>query len=548
MRPAAEAPPRPASRRDFALGLTFVLLAFVGLVRAFAPHTVDDAWITFRYSRMWAEGHGPVFNPGEHVEGYSNFLLVALLAPIIRNAGPDAALPVAKGAGLVSALLAIVATGLLARRAAKSERWADVAGIAAAALVACTTGFSYHAMNGLETTLYACLLAWGVLGLASELDGGVMLGGLALALASIARPEAPLVCGLACGVALLVRARTAAGVAAAPALAPSWRAPATAALLVCVAVLGQLAFRRFTYDGAWLPNTLHALSSGADNRLVYVHDAFRGAFLGDLGLLLALVGWLFGGRPSRASLLPAVAGLAGGLLPLASGGDAMPAARLVVPYLPLLAITVSLGWARLLARARRGGTGVLSAVLLLSAPLGLAFQWPARAHLAEVTADETRGENRGRAALAGWLERRAAPGDAVVLADIGEVGYRCIDQRIVDVTGITDRTIGQSPGPLHDKHFDLGYVWSKQPAFVVIGFTGAPPMTDAAAPPHESSPIETRLALDPIFERDFMRALPPPDSTRHEWREVRTLSAADTLFEYVTPEHTYQLAVYRRRS
>ena len=136
MRPAAEAPPRPASRRDFALGLTFVLLAFVGLVRAFAPHTVDDAWITFRYSRMWAEGHGPVFNPGEHVEGYSNFLLVALLAPIIRNAGPDAALPVAKGAGLVSALLAIVATGLLARRAAKSERWADVAGIAAAAIPA----------------------------------------------------------------------------------------------------------------------------------------------------------------------------------------------------------------------------------------------------------------------------------------------------------------------------------------------------------------------------------------------------------------------------
>jgi len=90
-----------------------VVLAFVGLVWAFAPHTVDDAWITFRYSRQWAAGHGPWFNPGEHVEGYSNFLVVLLLTPVIRYAGPEAALPVAKGIGLASSLLAIVGASLL---------------------------------------------------------------------------------------------------------------------------------------------------------------------------------------------------------------------------------------------------------------------------------------------------------------------------------------------------------------------------------------------------------------------------------------------------
>jgi arabinofuranosyltransferase len=91
--------PRLGADRDFALGLTFVLLAFVGLVWAFAPHTVDDAWVAFRYSRQWAAGHGPYYNPGEHVEGYSNFLLVLLLTPVIRYAGPEAALPVAKAIG-----------------------------------------------------------------------------------------------------------------------------------------------------------------------------------------------------------------------------------------------------------------------------------------------------------------------------------------------------------------------------------------------------------------------------------------------------------------
>ena len=38
------------------------------------PHPIDDAYITFRYSRNLAEGLGPVWNAGDPVEGYTNFL------------------------------------------------------------------------------------------------------------------------------------------------------------------------------------------------------------------------------------------------------------------------------------------------------------------------------------------------------------------------------------------------------------------------------------------------------------------------------------------
>ena len=40
----------------------------------------DDAFISFRYARNLLEGHGLVFNPGEYVEGYSNFLWTLELA------------------------------------------------------------------------------------------------------------------------------------------------------------------------------------------------------------------------------------------------------------------------------------------------------------------------------------------------------------------------------------------------------------------------------------------------------------------------------------
>ncbi len=44
------------------------------------PKPVDDAFISFRYAKNLVEGHGLVYNPGERVEGYSNFLWVMLMA------------------------------------------------------------------------------------------------------------------------------------------------------------------------------------------------------------------------------------------------------------------------------------------------------------------------------------------------------------------------------------------------------------------------------------------------------------------------------------
>ncbi|MGB5138377.1 MAG: hypothetical protein WBP29_07570, partial [Candidatus Zixiibacteriota bacterium] len=42
--------------------------------------TQDDAYISFRYAENLINGDGLVFNIGERVEGYTNFLWVILLA------------------------------------------------------------------------------------------------------------------------------------------------------------------------------------------------------------------------------------------------------------------------------------------------------------------------------------------------------------------------------------------------------------------------------------------------------------------------------------
>lgn len=66
------------SRWSLLLGLAVLIAA--GAQFLFLDWTSDDAYISFRYAENLSGGRGLVFNAGEKVEGYSNFLWVVLLA------------------------------------------------------------------------------------------------------------------------------------------------------------------------------------------------------------------------------------------------------------------------------------------------------------------------------------------------------------------------------------------------------------------------------------------------------------------------------------
>lgn len=63
------------------LKLGTLILLFTLHLALFKGFIVDDAFITFRYVKNWTHGYGLVYNIGERVEGYSNFLWILLLAP-----------------------------------------------------------------------------------------------------------------------------------------------------------------------------------------------------------------------------------------------------------------------------------------------------------------------------------------------------------------------------------------------------------------------------------------------------------------------------------
>ena len=69
-------------------------LALAGLViwqiLTIGPFRVDDAYITFSFSKNLATGNGPNFSHGVRVEGYSNFLWMVLNAlPLVADPTRD---------------------------------------------------------------------------------------------------------------------------------------------------------------------------------------------------------------------------------------------------------------------------------------------------------------------------------------------------------------------------------------------------------------------------------------------------------------------------
>ena len=79
-------PGRIALGRVLSVSLPLLLLA--ALLFGYNVHRYyflsDDSFISFRYARHLAEGHGLVWNSGERIEGYTNFLWVLFMAGAMR--------------------------------------------------------------------------------------------------------------------------------------------------------------------------------------------------------------------------------------------------------------------------------------------------------------------------------------------------------------------------------------------------------------------------------------------------------------------------------
>lgn len=208
----------------------------------------DDAFISFRYIRQWMLGHGLVFNPGEYVEGYTNFLWILELAAIWHWLGVRPENAVWALSGAVSAATLLLVIGLC--RGSAVAGWWRLQAVMAGLLIVINAQFAKWSTSGLETRQFTLLVLLGVLLCAQGARRPVWLGlaSIALALAELTRPEGLLVFGVCAGwwmLDSLYRGRFRWG---------HLLALAVPFALIVAAHYGL----RYAYYGDWLPNTYYA--------------------------------------------------------------------------------------------------------------------------------------------------------------------------------------------------------------------------------------------------------------------------------------------------
>lgn len=230
------------------LGLVLLALAGGGYLALSQLSLVDDAFISLRYAANLAAGKGLVWNEGEYVEGYSNFLWTLLLAGAVRWIPLDP--PAAALFGC--AICYVAATLALARAGGRLEGPAWVPA-AAAILYAVQNVATEFASTGLETSLSALLIALAC-GELLQKEGNFSAFRLSslLVLASLNHPDHALFWLVGAVVAVRRGVRESRGVIG---TAAAYAVPA----LPC---LGWLAWK-LGYYGAILPNTYYAKSGGS---------------------------------------------------------------------------------------------------------------------------------------------------------------------------------------------------------------------------------------------------------------------------------------------
>lgn len=480
---------REAGFRDptsWVLVVTVVLLARVSAWQSelYRHNVLDDAYISLQYAKNLSLGRGLVFNPGEYVEGYSNFLWVLLLTPIMAAAralhwDPTRA---AIGLNLIVAIGGVVLVYLAGRRLHR-DGWLATS----IALVLCTldNAFQWYAVSGMENHLLAVCMLLAVIAWSSQGARSWLWTGMTLGLAGLTRPDAALFAlafALSMGIDIARPSGDDGG-------ARGERARrAGLALLVWFAITATWFLWRWGYYGAALPNTFHLKVGGTFDAVRrgwgYTVGFVEDRYFVPLAALPALV-WIR--RPIERWLLLFV------LLHVAwityVGGDFYPGHRFYVALLPLVYLLVgavcdgavrwSVGRERV-ARALRSQTIRRAALAVVAIAVGFG--------LFEFT---LRGMERGPytreiqrwGALADanvrymkWLATRVKPGESMVLGDIGAAGFFA-DVRVVDVFGVVDpRIAGMSvPGfgrgkPGHEKIASPEYLLAKGPTYVKWGW------------------------------------------------------------------------------
>jgi len=534
---SASLPPHAVARVDFlrvrvAIFLGVLVAGIVSRVRYFDASIHDDAFISFRYARNLLRGAGLVMNPGERIEGYTNFLWTLVHAPIIAMGLDPAFMAQVLGAVLSLALIAGV-YGFSECRLGGG--WPA---LVAPVYLSWNQGFVLESLSGLETMAFATLVFASWAAFLEERRGSRLRPGfwaVPCGIATLVRPEGALVFALLVGWSLIGVARG----------EPASRLRG-AVLMYAMLVVPFLIWRAAYYE-SWLPNTFYTKVGYTSAQVARGWRFLKNNFVYSTtaAVVWTAVGFTIAGclRPVRAASVPPASAtrwlaarprdeaLALALLLAAFyclyvmlvGGDYEPTNRFQIPVLPLVYLLFQEGLRTftLLVRSWLRVAAELATVLAVAA--SIACFWVSRQHFDHIMTQRRWPEARRNhhvqlRGVGTWLHDHMPPNTMIAVSSIGALSWFA-DRPILDMMGLTDRHIGRrrmpdmGKGPPGHEKGDGAYVLGRRPDVILFdkGHLFTAEVDRARVIEGARGVSELEIARAPDFERDYdlVRELTP---------------------------------------
>lgn len=473
----------------FAFAL-FVFIIFCAHQYFYHETIIDEAFISFRYARNWAEGHGPVFNQGERVEGYTNFLTVALLTLGFKFVSHFDPLYFVKVIGVLSAIGQLILCVFLGFKIFKRAPWA---GFLTAFFLSCDGTFHFASFNGLETQMFALFVTTSIY---YDLKEGTVRTGAGSTffyfLCFLTRPD---------GVVFFALSRLyklAQSVRASGKIPNSFFATGIVFMLAASAYV----FAKYLFYGSIVPNTFFA-KTGYETSSRFLNGVFYILlFLRDhpvsFFFFITFVPLYFKAAETKF-LLFMFSGFTAYLFYV--GGDWLQGSRFFVPLLPIFYTLIAYGLV-CFSEAEGQAKRLTKAFAFFCVLAVLGGQVCATRITRAYALEKTEGYRRAHIPLAIYLKNALPPDATIALMDVGIVAYYT-NRRIVDVMGLTDSYIARHSGGENflKRTFPVDYIFNKKPDAIVLA--NAKMSGDLKG--SFLVPIEEHIYASPYFKKNYRR-------------------------------------------
>lgn len=487
-------------RKYFVFILIFFVFYCFFLNWSFLFQNVDDAYISYRYGKNLMEGKGLVYNQGEYVEGYTNFLWTIVTAPFTQIKSVDVSI-FSSSLGLLISMVNILLVALISRQFnGKLSGYLKYLILLPPLFLALDNSIAFWAIGGMEFPMYTLFILGIVYNYFKINDHKKHLYYLILfvMLCTLTRPEGNMIVVITLVHMFLFRKH----------IGSFWKVFFTITSCYVIFCLVYYGFKYLFY-GQLIPNTFYAKGVTDISMNLVLGTKYLALCVGTRIYIFIFILFIPFKKAFGDLKLSYLLGfvLIYIIYLVAVGGDWMIANRFFVPIVPMLYILSAIGFLNVIKKISQylnneekamkiaGVSSAILAILLFVLTLSLLE------YKQLIIKDNNARYEMQWSMFGKWLKMNVDPNTVIAVGPAGKIPYYS-ELYTIDMWGLNNDYIAKTTSKrlqAGHKKFDIDYVLSLNPEFI-IGYAG---FTDAdIAPRYEkfNAPEEKYQCDDVVFK------------------------------------------------